>query len=168
MNEWLLSVVKKKCTHALPESPLHLFQQKRRVLYEWEKEKKFNFVPSFLSLTNYYYLILSVKCVCSFFPSRARWTTATACKLEAMFNHVLKLENVNIYIYIYIQHTSPQLGILINISWERFLSYTQYSHCCYCFKKRSALNFDLNSKEKKKEEEQTKPAAIKIYVRRIE
>jgi hypothetical protein len=67
MNSYWVLLKKKKCIHALPESPLHLFQQKRRVLYEWEKEKKFNFVPSSLSLTHYYYLILSVKCVCSFF-----------------------------------------------------------------------------------------------------
>lgn len=53
-------------TRASRESPLPL-STKRRVLYEWEKEKKFNFVPSSLSFTYYYYLILSVKCVCSFF-----------------------------------------------------------------------------------------------------
>ncbi len=53
-------------TRASRESPSPL-STKRRVLYEWEKEKKFNFVPSSLSLTHYYYLILSVKCVCSLF-----------------------------------------------------------------------------------------------------
>ena len=39
MNEWLLSVVKKKCTHALPESPLHLFQQ-NVVFFMSEKKKE--------------------------------------------------------------------------------------------------------------------------------
>ena len=94
---WVL--LKKKSAHTrFPRVPFTSFNKTSCSLWVRKRKKKFNFVPSSLSLTHYYYLILSVKCVCSFFFSRARWTTATACKLEAMFNHVLKLENVNIYI----------------------------------------------------------------------
>lgn len=104
MNEWMNGywvLLKKKVRTRASRESLHLFQQ-NVVFFMSEKKRKKNLIlfhPLFLLHTQHnYYLILSVKCVCSFFFSRARWTTATACKLEAMFNHVLKLENVNIYI----------------------------------------------------------------------
>ncbi len=147
-------------TRASRESPSPL-STKRRVLYEWEKEKKFNFVPSSLSLTHNYYLILSVKCVCSlFFLSRARWTTATACKLEAMFNHVLKLENVNIYIYNIPHFNSEFFSIEIE---NVFFHLVFISFCWYHFKKPFSTLIWIGRREKN-EEEQTKPAAIKIRV----
>jgi len=61
MNEWLLSVVKKKVhTRASRESP-SLLLTKRRVLYKWEKEKKnlILFHPLFLSHTTIIWYCLS-------------------------------------------------------------------------------------------------------------
>jgi hypothetical protein len=123
MNEWLLSVVKKITYMRFPRIPLHLL--KHKIMFFMNKNKKKNLIlfhPFFLlyitivwnCLSNVYvpfFLLLSL--------SRARWTRTTVCEFEALYNHVLKSENICIYIY----GILPEFSVLIKSSWECLFSH---------------------------------------------
>lgn len=126
-------------TCASRESPSILLT-KRRVLLEWEKEKNLIlFHPLFPLHTTIIWYCLSSVYVPFFLLSRVWWTTTNTCKLEAMFNHVLKLENVNIYI---LERTAPQLQILYRLKLTTF-SYLRL----LLFKKRRKERYLLTSLE---------------------
>jgi hypothetical protein len=161
MNEWLLSVVKKSAHTRFPRVPFTSFNKTSCSLWVRRRKKiKFCSILSFSHTTIIWYCLSSVYVP---FFSRARWTTATACKLEAMFNHVLKLENVNIYI----THVTSTLNCY-QYKLRTFSFFRSVFSLLLLFKKQNAFSTLIWIAKKKKEEEQTKPAAIKIYVRRIE
>ena len=144
-------------TRASRESPSPL-STKRRVLYEWEKEKKFNFVPSSLSLTHNYYLILSVKCVCSLFSLSGPVNKSDRMQTWGHVQSCLEIRKCQ-HIYIYnIPHFNSEFFSID--CWERFLS----SNLRWYHFKKPFSTLIWMAKRKKNEEEQTKPAAIKIRV----
>jgi hypothetical protein len=89
--------------------------------------------------------------------SRARWTRTTVCEFEALYNHVLKSENICIYIY----GILPEFSVLIKSSWECLfsLSLRYYYYLKNVF---STLIRKANIKNR----QNLLPS--KVYVRRIE
>lgn len=122
---WVL--LKKVHTRASRESPSPLSTKTSCSLWV-RKRKKFNFVPSFLSLTYYYYLILSVKCVCSFFSLSGPVNNSDRMQTWGHVQSCLEIRKCqHIYIYIYTTYvTSTRNSYQYKLKTFSFLHFSPF------------------------------------------
>jgi len=150
---WVL--LKKSAYTRFPRVPFTSFNKTSCSLWVRKREKKkFNFVPSSLVLTYHYYLILSVKCVCSLFflsgpvnnnGRMQTWGHVQSCLEIRKCQHIYNIPHFN----------SKFLSIQVK---RRFFLLTHFSFLsflmlCYIVLKAN-LNFDLNNEKEKNEDEE--------------
>jgi hypothetical protein len=118
-------------------------------MFFMNKNKKKNLILFHLLFLSHITIIwncLSSVYVPSFSLSLVWWNRVTAYKIEVLFNHFLKLENICVYIL----ETLLEFSVLIRTGWECFFSHPLFITSLLLFKKCN-LNFNSKSEHKRRE-----------------